>query len=638
MGLALSAVLLTGVVARAQTTQPPSYQRDGEIYFDSTPSSREAYEGTGSTAAVACVQRNKYVEFRGMNLRTVGNGLSGIVDSSGKLVSESDGTVRAIRDSLLSPMATIRITTFGKDAQGNGKRPSRVFVNEFTDSSAKKKCEAKQSLVFHYGPATSNQIYIQELEVDASCLRYGVRSSESASKPEAKENFVRIETDEMLPDKLATECGDHGGSWVSASLEGDATWWTSAIYPSFAEIWFRPVSAGGGEQSARLNAAPHSMIVKFEALAPIALVHGYTSDIAFWNRAVADPDGETIEDAFMTPLTRKSVAFERISTRGSVKKKNKQPNIYPAPASEVGDDIAEELKRLAASYGADSVNIVAHSLGTIWTRAALDHLHAVWPQDIGVYNAVTLAGAHNGSVLGDIQHVVRDTPEEGNKYQAINFPGRLRIGSRFANFDETVIDATTWKAEGHAKLVLPPSFLVKGKKTPARYWALPTSFNVNENCDGDGYDLVECDDPNECKRYGGGLGRRRLLTERSRAIQGYRQVVLATPGNQFPPETREQCGYATSPANGIVRACLVEETATYPTPGCSNRKPLNDFTLRTAGMLFPGFTNLVPRLDLPKGVGGPYLLYNHSTIAHSAVANALMWSVLNAKQQQEQKR
>lgn len=88
-----------------------------------------------------------------------------------------------------------------------------------------------------------------------------------------------------------------------------------------------------------------------------------------------------------------------------------------------------------------------------------------------------------------------------------------------------------------------------------------------------------------------------------------------------------------------MRACLLDETDTHSTSGCRNRRPLNDFTLRTIGMYFePNFyTFSTPIPGEPRGAGG-YLLRNHTDIAHSNVARGLMMSILNSREQSRQKK
>ena len=120
-GLALATVLLASAALFAQETLPPPYQRDGEIYFDSTPVESEAFGG--ATGASHCIQLNRFVEFRGMNRRTVGNGRIGqTVDENGALLNPE----ALIEDGLLARKAFIRVTTFGKDAMKSGERPSWV--------------------------------------------------------------------------------------------------------------------------------------------------------------------------------------------------------------------------------------------------------------------------------------------------------------------------------------------------------------------------------------------------------------------------------------------------------------------------------------------------------------------------------
>lgn len=99
-GLALAAVLLASAAVFAQETLPPPYQRDGEIYFDSTPVDYEDFGG--AVGANSCIQLNSFVEFRGMNRRTVGNGRVG-------QTVYGDGT-------LLNPEALIENGLLARDA------------------------------------------------------------------------------------------------------------------------------------------------------------------------------------------------------------------------------------------------------------------------------------------------------------------------------------------------------------------------------------------------------------------------------------------------------------------------------------------------------------------------------------------
>ncbi|MCC6263860.1 MAG: hypothetical protein IT169_09805 [Bryobacterales bacterium] len=480
------------------------------------------------------------------------------------------------------------------------------------------------------------------LHFDAACLRYGVGESADAAQPAPMENRIIV-----LPDSAPVEIlpVEPHFSVAEAALTGHADWWGTQL-PEFLSN-----KAIYGEEVAR-TWHPYGMIVEFEALAPIALVHGYTSDIRYWNNAVADPDGETIEVAFMTPLVRDHVGFERISTGGSTRKSTGQKNIRPEEAAKVSHEIAQELGKLAKRHGADYVNVISHSLGAIWSRGALSDLStnnsAASLPEIGVFNLITLAALHRGSVLGEIQHTLLQSPQSGGAYYATNYPWRLKmatkvgVGLGLAPFDETVRDTTTWKAEEYASRWQGISeYNVRGKLNKTGLWTLPTSFNQNENCDADGFDIVECDNPNECKRNKGfwPVSRRRVLQTRSKLIQSAEKVVLARPGEQFPENARLQCGHAYTPTgSGIVRACLVDETNIHSTPGCPNRKPLNDFTLRTSGMYFePNFLTFSASIPEEARSAGGYLLRNHTDIAHSNIARGLMASILNSREQGKQR-
>lgn len=186
-GLALSSVLLTSVTARAQTTLPPPYQRDGEIYF--VDESRVPFPGM-EFASDHCLQANSRLEYIGKNRRTVGTGFVGeTVNANGALI----GSETLIRNGLLSRDARIRVHIHGNCGMGGGGLSARVFVNEETPA-----CLAKEALVFSQFPVEVQQDFV--LHFDAACLRYGVRESADAPEPTAKENRIIV-----VPDSPPTQ-------------------------------------------------------------------------------------------------------------------------------------------------------------------------------------------------------------------------------------------------------------------------------------------------------------------------------------------------------------------------------------------------------------------------------------------------
>lgn len=294
----------------------------------------------------------------------------------------------------------------------------------------------------------------------------------------------------------------------------------------------------------------------------------------------------------------------------------------------VGKDLQPELRALADRYGADYVNIVSHSMGAIWSRAAIELMKEASPSEnpLGVLYFVSMSPMHHGSVLADLREVYawRNIPKFflfGDTGQG-GFPFWKRMLTRMAGkADASLPFATTWKsADFNERPELPEEFHVKGLKTQLSKWTLANSFNENENCK-DNLDQVECgenpNDPDECKRerrQALGLfdASQKVNQSRSTTLQKLQRVEISkTQSGKFSAEFIPQ-PFPAEPA----------------TAHCPNgRYPLNDFTLRTENMFFRHF-NVLPGTE-----GRPYKFANHSMVGHRSVAEELLVFPLRATEQ-----
>jgi pimeloyl-ACP methyl ester carboxylesterase len=124
--------------------------------------------------------------------------------------------------------------------------------------------------------------------------------------------------------------------------------------------------------------------LRFNAMAPIVLVHGINAD-ASWFRT----------NGFTTPLDSAYAPYALADF---------DPNSIPAS----GTKLESVFPELANEFGVTKVHVVAHSKGGLWTRFVLKYgpvstvsLPLMF-QHLGFLSLITLDTPHNGSVLADI--------------------------------------------------------------------------------------------------------------------------------------------------------------------------------------------------------------------------------------------
>ncbi len=617
----------------------PAYQRDGEILFALDTIHAVDPDSGGQSTCNAPLLAGEYgecgqahqafqyassMELSGYNKRTVGNGLVGqVVDAEGRLLHAET----LIQNGLLAAEARLRMLIYSSPT-GPGRGYVTSYVERVND------CVIHRPIQVYYGSNATHQRV--EIPIAASCLRYGVRTNDQSLEPTAARNEIVIVTPTPPapgPSPVCQECGDRNTVQLRRPpWDGDVRWLREAV-PGFAltmDNW--------GEQDARMDTfidgKAWAALIEFEALAPIALVHGYTSSVEFWNTyddSGANP--ETESDRFVAPLDERRVGYGLIGTKNasgqpSTNRWNKKPNISPGPTERVAEALQPELRALADRFGADYVNIVSHSMGAIWSRAVIERLKAAKLSENppGVLYFVSMSPMHHGSVLADLREVYawKNIPKFflfGDTGQG-GFPFWKRMLTRiFGRADASLLFATTWKsADFNERQELPEEFRVKGVKTELSKWTLANSFNENENCDAGNFDQVECGDnpgdPDECKRQRSrllGLDLSRGVNQaRSSTLQRLQRVEISqTPSGEYSAE------FITQPF-----------PAEPPTANCPHgRYPLNDFTLRTENMFFRHFK------ALPGPGGRSYRFANHSMVGHRSVAEELLVFPLRAGEQ-----
>jgi triacylglycerol lipase len=124
--------------------------------------------------------------------------------------------------------------------------------------------------------------------------------------------------------------------------------------------------------------------LKFNAIAPIFLVHGTNADSTTWTRSFTD-----------------SLVNAGVPWSNDI---NLTPN-----GSILGNGrlLAARLTALAADYGAKKCHIIAHSKGGLDTRAYLNHQYD--RTKLKVLSVYTLSTPHHGTIISDIFLVARAT-------------------------------------------------------------------------------------------------------------------------------------------------------------------------------------------------------------------------------------
>ena len=139
--------------------------------------------------------------------------------------------------------------------------------------------------------------------------------------------------------------------------------------------------------------------LEIRVASPIILVHGINSSGAFFDR-----------HGFTAALRNQGFIVDNSINLGST-----------------GIDLnavtlGERVPKIVASFGVDSVHLVAHSKGGLDTRAYITDVQPTGEHPFTVLSLTTLATPHNGSVLADIIVGTHDEAAEGSSLEFPDFP------------------------------------------------------------------------------------------------------------------------------------------------------------------------------------------------------------------------
>jgi hypothetical protein len=134
-------------------------------------------------------------------------------------------------------------------------------------------------------------------------------------------------------------------------------------------------------------------------MSPIILIHGNNSSAQFF-----------VDEGFIGGLVNKKLLFDN------------SINMVTSNRVAHGVDLDLFIPPIVASFGVDSVHIVAHSKGGLDTREYLEKFQSNHDSTFKVLSLTTLSTPHNGTVLADMAEARRSALSFAANVRYVNFP------------------------------------------------------------------------------------------------------------------------------------------------------------------------------------------------------------------------
>lgn len=184
------------------------------------------------------------------------------------------------------------------------------------------------------------------------------------------------------------------------------------------QVWCTSIDWGAGD---------------FKAMSPILLVHGNNSDGGFFQR-----------QGFTQALESRNLLFDN------------SINMATSPIAANGATLDGLIPNLVASFGVDSVHLVAHSKGGLDSREYLASFQPRHDDDFKVLSYSTLSTPHDGSVGADLL-IQRDRAlQQTTELDFNGFPAfTATVANRLPGADAGTPDLTTWSTSAFNAANLP---------------------------------------------------------------------------------------------------------------------------------------------------------------------------------------
>jgi pimeloyl-ACP methyl ester carboxylesterase len=208
--------------------------------------------------------------------------------------------------------------------------------------------------------------------------------------------------------------------------------------------------------------------VKFDAFAPVVMIHGNGESGAFWDAM-----------HFTRPFQQAKIPYD---------------NSISLPTTFIANNartLAAEVPRVAREFGAKHVHLVTHSKGGLDSRAFMKLLPT--EGQLAVMSLTTLSTPHHGSVLADY---VRDV--QGASVWHSDDPTRTRF-FQTQNFDAGRQNLTTDFVKQQfnpQNLPLPQFFTVDGEESGVNYFSFGADANLDDSMSTFGNPTISYDELN----------------------------------------------------------------------------------------------------------------------------------------------
>jgi triacylglycerol esterase/lipase EstA (alpha/beta hydrolase family) len=155
-------------------------------------------------------------------------------------------------------------------------------------------------------------------------------------------------------------------------------------------------------------------------MSPVILIHGNNSDGGFFAR-----------QGFTTGLDAQRLLWDNSITMAT------------APVRTHSKQLDQLIPQIVASFGVDSVHLVAHSKGGLDSRDYLARYQPAHEDTFEILSLTTLSTPHNGSVLADVAIARQTAAARATYVEFAGFPTGANLLTYLAGVDAGTLDLTT---------------------------------------------------------------------------------------------------------------------------------------------------------------------------------------------------
>jgi hypothetical protein len=228
--------------------------------------------------------------------------------------------------------------------------------------------------------------------------------------------------------------------------------------------------------SGLINFKAEATHLEYEAMAPVVLVHGIRTKSNWFQPYAKSRKGAGfyVDKWFTKPFDDARLSYRAIDFDEDL--------ITPG-----GKNVAKEVQKVAASFGARRVHVVAHSKGGLWSRAFLGDEANMGgkpgsPVKVGIFSLTTIDTPHLGSYNADNRRLINDCAHARTDC-SLNVIQSIFLDS--APYKPSVSDLTTWDVATFNKgNNLPNKTQIDGRTNLVHYNVITADANLDDSCEG----------------------------------------------------------------------------------------------------------------------------------------------------------